>query len=481
MKKILFILLITHCSLLFAQWQPALRLTNSPGQSFTSFSNAKCITAAGDIVHAVWYDNRDGNNEIYYKRSTNGGGNWGADTRLTNQTAFSSDPSIAVSGQVVHLIWIDGRDGNPKLYYKRSSDGGLSWGADTPLTSGTAVSELPSITASGQNVHAAWDDLRNGNPEIYCKNSTDGGISWGADIRLSNNVHNSTHASVGVSASTVHIVWEDSRDGNIEVYYQRSTDGGVSWGADIRLTNHPDASHNPSVSVSGQVVNVVWYDSRNNNNNIYYKRSSDGGLSWGTDTQLSSLAGGSMYPSVTVSNSIVHLVWSGGPGFDPAEIYYKRSTNEGLNWEADVRLTVDSAASSFPSVCVSGNSVHVLWFNELDFSSNAEIFYTRNPTGNVIGIININSEIPDNFSLSQNYPNPFNPSTKIRFELPKGSFTKLIIYDVSGKEIETLVNENLHAGVYEYEWNGISLPSGIYFYKFSADNFSETKKMVLIK
>jgi hypothetical protein len=105
----------------------------------------------------------------------------------------------------------------------------------------------------------------------------------------------------------------------------------------------------------------------------------------------------------------------------------------------------------------------------------------------VIGINPISTEIPKQFSLSQNYPNPFNPSTHIRFEVPitKGDLggfpIKLIIYNSLGQEITTLVNEQLKPGVYEVEWNAANYPSGIYFYKLSAGDFNETKKMVLIK
>ena len=76
-------------------------------------------------MHVVWYDNRDGNNEIYYKRSTDAGINWGADTRLTNNTAYSEYPSVAVSGSVVHVVWNDYRDGNSEIYYKRNPTGNL--------------------------------------------------------------------------------------------------------------------------------------------------------------------------------------------------------------------------------------------------------------------------------------------------------------------------------------------------------------------
>ena len=89
--------------------------------------------------------------------------------------------------------------------------------------------------------------------------------------------------------------------------------------------------------------------------------------------------------------------------------------------------------------------------------------------------------IPTNFTLSQNYPNPFNPITKISWQTPVGTHQSLIIYNVLGKEIETLVNEYRPAGKYEIIFRAEDLPSGVYFYQLKADAFVETRKMVLIK
>ncbi len=102
-----------------------------------------------------------------------------------------------------------------------------------------------------------------------------------------------------------------------------------------------------------------------------------------------------------------------------------------------------------------------------------------------VGIEKISNHIPDSYKLHQNYPNPFNPSTRIKFSIPpsKGArgMTQLIIYDILGREIATLVNEQLQPGTYEVEWDGSNYPSGVYFYKLITDDFINTKKMVLIK
>lgn len=99
--------------------------------------------------------------------------------------------------------------------------------------------------------------------------------------------------------------------------------------------------------------------------------------------------------------------------------------------------------------------------------------------------VEVNMNIPLSFALYQNYPNPFNPTTKIRWQLPVGSHTKLKIYDISGDEVATLVNEYKDAGIYEVEFQAVhikpELSSGIYFYKLQAGNFIETRKMILLK
>lgn len=102
-------------------------------------------------------------------------------------------------------------------------------------------------------------------------------------------------------------------------------------------------------------------------------------------------------------------------------------------------------------------------------------------TGVTLGIINVNSIEPENFSLSQNYPNPFNPVTNIEFDVPKSSYVKLTVYDVQGKLIETIVNSELSAGTYKADWNASNFSSGVYFYKFESDGFIQTNRMILVK
>lgn len=325
LKFLIAVFVLSSSVHLLGQWLPDYRFTNHPDSSLTSPNNARCNAASGNIIHAAWYDNRDGNDEIYYKRST---------------------------------------------------DGGLTWGADTRLTTLTGVSFFASMQAAGQFVFAAWVENTDGNPEIYSKRSTDAGLTWEANVRQTNNPAISIRPTVSISGSNFHIVWQDNVDGNDDIYYRYSTNNGASFSSIERLTNDPAFS---------------------------------------------------VYPCHTVSSAGIHCLW--------------RDFRDG-NWE---------------------------------------VYYKRNPTGNLVSVHTISSGSPSIYSLGQNYPNPFNPMTKVKFEIPNSGFVKLKVYDVQGREVAVLVNEQLNQGTYEVDWNALNYPGGVYFYKLTSDGFSDAKRMVLVK
>ena len=93
----------------------------------------------------------------------------------------------------------------------------------------------------------------------------------------------------------------------------------------------------------------------------------------------------------------------------------------------------------------------------------------------------IENNMPQTFGLSQNYPNPFNPTTNISFDVPVASHVELSIFNVLGQKVETLVDQELEPGTHQVEWDASRYSSGIYFYRISADNFTETKKMAFVK
>jgi hypothetical protein len=103
------------------------------------------------------------------------------------------------------------------------------------------------------------------------------------------------------------------------------------------------------------------------------------------------------------------------------------------------------------------------------------------PDSVVVSVMTFSGLVPTSYRLYQNYPNPFNPTSSIKFDIPRVSGVELIIYDVLGREVAVLVDQQLKPGTYEVAFDGTNLPSGVFFYKLEADDYVEVRKMVLIK
>lgn len=148
-------------------------------------------------------------------------------------------------------------------------------------------------------------------------------------------------------------------------------------------------------------------------------------------------------------------------------------------------LTYDTTIANTPFVIRQGVLAHTVkyyWrlkaYNSLGESPWSTVF---NFTVSPVGINIISGEIPKDYKLYNNYPNPFNAQTKFRFQIPKNGLVKLKIYDLSGKEIETLIDGNLTAGSYEINWHSGSLASGVYFYSIETSGFRDVKRAVILK
>lgn len=177
----------------------------------------------------------------------------------------------------------------------------------------------------------------------------------------------------------------------------------------------------------------------------------------------------------TINGRNVELNWattseSNNSGFDVERSSVNGSWTKVGNVAGNGTTSTGQSYSFTDRNVASGNYSYRL--KQVDFNGNFEYHNLSNEV--IIGI-------PTKFDLSQNYPNPFNPSTKISYDLPVDGKVSLKIFDMSGKEIMTLVNEVKTAGYYSVNFNASSLSSGVYFYSLSADNFTATKKMMLIK
>jgi hypothetical protein len=242
-----------------------------------------CLAASGNNVYLVYTHNPASgyNVDLFFISSTNGGVSWSAAQRLTYDTNNIMDgaPSIAVSGNILHLIW--GRVSNPsnwhrRVLYLRSTNNGAAWEPERYITSDTISQSQPTIAAAGNFVYAIWMDQRTDSIQLYYRSSPDNGVNWQTEKCLTNNIISADYQTIAAIGRNVHVAWRDYRYYNQwHIGYRRSTDNGQTWQPD---TFFYDAFHqeSPSIAVAGTKVHLIWIDNRAGNWEIYYKRNPTG-------------------------------------------------------------------------------------------------------------------------------------------------------------------------------------------------------------
>lgn len=366
----------------------------------------------------------------------------------------------------------------------KSTDNGMNWDS---VSTGYILSGIFDVSSMGNSVYF-------GTYERGIIWSTNEGLTWNQSFV--NGVNGNGVFNVLTSGN---IVITRSNTYVNSIYYY-SSDNGNSWNPLYTgtLSFLPNYSYNTDslffvASQRGLVISsnhgLNWVMPTNiglptfpdgrknlyamylNNGNIYagcihgFAYSSNMGISWVcTDMGFSDFCTFTDFKSAngfvfgSVSNSV-----STNTG-----VY--KTTNNGVNWTV-INSGLPSNAS-VASLLVSGDY--------LIAGTNYDGIF-RIPLSTITSSGNQGNEIAVNYSLEQNYPNPFNPSTKISFSIPTSGYVSLKVYDILGKEVNTLVNEVKSAGSYSVNLNASSLTSGIYFYKLESGNFSKTMRMILIK
>jgi hypothetical protein len=362
-----------------AQWTTAKRISWTSGDSgFTAIA-----VGPGDSIHVVWEDDTPGNYEIYYTKSTDGGVSWAKAQRITWTSGRSGWPSLAVdpSGEI-HVAWEDATPGHYAVYYKNSTDGGITWSANKRLTwtSGDAYNAAITFGSPGC-LHLAFNDSTPGNDEIYYKKSTDAGVTWATSKRLTYNSGTSGWPAIAVDSSGIaHVAWTDATPGPGEIYYKNSTDEGTTWSAAKRLTwtskggnIYIEMALDPSKN-----LHLVWQGNRPADQEIYYKKSTDGGATWATTKKLTlTTANYSGYPDIASDpGGNLHLVWEEETATSTSAIYYKMSTDGGASWTANLRLNWSSGNSGGEAVAADSlGNVHVVYSDNT--IGQAEIYYKK--------------------------------------------------------------------------------------------------------
>jgi photosystem II stability/assembly factor-like uncharacterized protein len=357
-------------------------------------------------------------------KTTNGGTNWTQQTEAGVAFLYFADANTGFAC---------GWDG---IYH--TTNGGVNWEQQFTNTA---------YRLSFINANTGWTSINN-----YVYHTTDGGKNW-------------ITQNTGVSSVNDDIAFSDSLNG-VVIYsdlglYTRTTDGGNTWSIEYTRTsgNLWGACYNSrGLTIVGNAGNILF--------NPFVIVPSAPILISPSNGALNQLSTPKMkWSNVSNANS------------------YRMQISTDSNFAS---VILDSTGVTIDSITVpsgkltSGTKYYwrVNSTNSIGTSSWSTIF---NFTVSATGISSTASELPKEYKLYNNYPNPFNPTTKIKFDIPKNGLTKIAIYDVLGREMKTLINENLVAGSYAIEWNATSFASGIYFYKMTSSGYTSIKKMALIK
>jgi hypothetical protein len=452
-------------------WEEEVRLTSDPARSKTSDTNARCIaTDSAGGLHVVWYDNRDGQEQVYYKSFD--GISWGADQCLSDTTDRSNYPAIAVDpSDNIHVVWRDQRDGDTEVYYKRH-DG--TWSADTRLTKAAGQSTLPAIAAYGSELHVVWQDDRDGDWEIYYMHYD--GSKWEKDVRLTDTGYHSMRPSVAVDDSgNVHVAWAE---GNLIGYKKYD---GTSWSSIVHIDGpyyHVWATV-PIYAGPGDSLCVAWAASLGPEYYQIYCSRFDG-MSWGPTERLTDHQARSIDPSLVAGpNGSLYVVWSSDLS-GSAQIHYSRS--DGAVWQNAARLTQSPGGGETPSTAIDGSgNLHIVWTDGRHGED--EIYYRMR--GVETGGID-DREIVGKPSLLKVAPNPIRDAGYITLNLPRRCRGHLAIYDITGRLVLKHNLETVEPGQYGIPWDGCDLngrpvAAGVYFLKATVGEERASAKIVVLK
>jgi len=367
-------------------------------------------------------------------KTTNGGNNWSFYPITIQNTSINS------------IFFLNSNTGYAAGSYGpvyKTTDCGISW-----FNYGVQA-VYPSAFVHFVNSEVGW--LANGK----VLKTTNGAISWSVQFDTSNINFEKLYFCNQLTGWVLGISTEGYFIPRSRIY--KTTDGGQSWVEQFNQLYFNLRSIIFYNNLTG------WATGRYDNNEtgstyLAAFKTTNGGNSWFSQCDY--------YNSGIESTLLFDSITCIGVGTNGNIV---KTTNGGNNW---IKLGSGTVNSLYSVSVINPNFAWAV-------GDGGTILKTTNG-GNVF-VNNISREIPQRFSLSQNYPNPFNPITVISFQLPVAGQVSLKIYDMLGREVQTLVNETLKPGTYEASFDGSQLTSGVYFYKLITDGFSETKKMLMIK
>jgi hypothetical protein len=518
MLRTLFVLFLVIPHILLSQnnyvFGPSIRVNDDPpGSSWHDVhsSGQHGIACRGDTVYVVFTDERNsGYLAAYFSMSTDAGQTWSQNIRLAGGSSDfeASAASMALDKNdgiyVVFQSWESGNDAN--VYFLMSTDGGTSFSDSVLVIDTTYGQRRPSVAvdSSGQNIFVVWDDSRNSslpptNYDIYCSRSTDAGVTFHPSVRVDDTDTSTSwqmNPSIGCTQSgdTVYIAWDDERNPTRDVYFSRSIDGGQSFEANILVNDtvgtSPSSQRTPSLCVARSgAIYIVWPDLRAGDYlQVYCDRSTDGGVSFNQDVKVSDDSCSTGAPSVCTNDSeFVFVAWDdprdfGVTGYD---IYFSFSADSGNTFSPDVRVNdLGGAVSAWDwNANVTANNagrVFVAWDTDrhAPLTTLLDIYCA---TGQYVGV-----EEHDNYVVAeipiQISPNPFRSVLSIRWSnTDVYEDIAVRIYDISGKQVKTITKHASNHTIWDGTDDvGYRLPAGVYFCNISTAGRRYSAKVVKI-
>jgi len=430
---------------LTAEWKPVRKLSSNDISVSLNENMGQCIGTSGDSIHVVFRDVKGNGSAVYYKHSFDGGNSWSSDTCLTGNASKIDFPSIAVSGQHIHIDYRDTLAGQNVSCYINSSDAGITWGQKKIIG---YYYWWPSIAAFGNNVYMSLNSNETGNSEVWCRRSTNNGTDWDSVVRISNALKRSEDPAIAASDGYVYLAWNDTRNNDtMQIYYRRSTDNGITWGTETNLSNtHKWKNvYAPMLSARGSHVDAVWMMGLNN---IQHKHSSDYGATWTEDDTLM-IGRSSLYPSIIRDGNNVHLISSGSV----SGLLYQNSFDGGATWQKDTGLVSPANKPGSAFVAVTRSAVHLIWTDQR--SGHNALYYMRSKQNNKsIDIIAVPNQfcIGTAFSISFVTTGNFSSDNMFTAQLSdeKGNFSNPVSIGILKSQNSGIINavlpENVAAG-----------------------------------
>jgi hypothetical protein len=335
-------------------WQSTdVRIDAAGPRQVDSDAARMCATPSGRL-YAVWHDDRDGADAIWFNRSPDGGRTWETEAvRVNDGAAAASFAALACDDERVVVAWEDhgdGEIGSANVYVDVSTDGGRSWGAADVLLDGDVWGWYEAfgldVALNGADVYVGWADTSNGSYDVFVASSRDGGATFGAPVRIDGRDEGSAWSAwpdlVAAPEGRAYVAFEDIRNGTGDIYFSTTADGGATWSDDERLDGDEQGagvSQRPRLAADDGEVWVVWTDDRNGARDVYAATSADHGATWAEVQRADLDAAGlseSLDPEVAVRDGVAHVVWADGrqAGWD---VYYRRA-EAGVFGATEVRL-----------------------------------------------------------------------------------------------------------------------------------------------